>query len=383
MAEFDHASSSNLTGILPNNRWLQGDDGHLHRVETYRPFIRSFETVEQADPDRYQTLLSILRADSRFQAWDGGMVGTELGLSRFVVEDIIRTCVGSQLDDSGHFLLDVRAAQRAFQKIASWITEDSQDVRILVPLPGLKIDAESESVEVAPGISICRFTNAEFEHLANSGVVATMFADMPLIDGSNAFGCRLTMRISTVRSQAGSQHDNLAMLAAVDTDQFGLRTWRTWATLVQDVLVVLRLVSGQPVAAPGAMLFVEGFQGRSSQILGYNRRPFAGAEFVVDEVLGAKMATLWGQLTPLATQRSHMPDIVLRRFNAAVERADSDDTIVDLMIVAEALFLADQGERTEMGYRLRQRAALLLQTCGHDWRMVQDMLKAAYKIRAR
>ena len=95
------------------------------------------------------------------------------------------------------------------------------------------------------------------------------------------------------------------------------------------------------------------------------------------------MRTLWDELKA-PTGKHHLPEIAVRRFNAAVDRPSLEDSLVDLMIVGEALFLSDQSkDRGELGYRLRQRAAKLLGGSGRPWREVQAVVGRAYDLRSR
>lgn len=54
--------------------------------------------------------------------------------------------------------------------------------------------------------------------------------------------------------------------------------------------------------------------------------------------------------------------VALRRFSQARDRTDSEDTVIDLLICAEALFLTGIGKaRGELSYRLSQRAAFFVE----------------------
>jgi hypothetical protein len=77
----------------------------------------------------------------------------------------------------------------------------------------------------------------------------------------------------------------------------------------------------------------------------------------------------------------------LRRFSYAGERTRrADDRLVDLMIVAEALFLSESGDpesRGELQYRLALRAAFFLtKIAGSQRRYIFELVKRAYKARS-
>jgi hypothetical protein len=63
----------------------------------------------------------------------------------------------------------------------------------------------------------------------------------------------------------------------------------------------------------------------------------------------------------------------VRRVNAAIDRGTLEDSVVDHIIAAESLLQKDAGspdERTEKGFRLALRAAVLLATAGWSRREI-------------
>jgi hypothetical protein len=58
--------------------------------------------------------------------------------------------------------------------------------------------------------------------------------------------------------------------------------------------------------------------------------------------------------------------IAARRFSFAHERYNWQDKIIDLLIAAEALFFCDQGEKSELTYRLCLRASFFLSNDGKE-----------------
>ena len=85
-----------------------------------------------------------------------------------------------------------------------------------------------------------------------------------------------------------------------------------------------------------------------------------------------------------STKRS-LPQICARRFNAAIDRTSLADAVVDHLIAAEALFLKDAGkpeDRSELGFRLALRAALLLGEDAQDRVTIYRCMKRAYHVRS-
>ncbi len=78
--------------------------------------------------------------------------------------------------------------------------------------------------------------------------------------------------------------------------------------------------------------------------------------------------------------------LAIRRFSMAADRTLPEDTLLDTMIAAEALFLSDSGgpeDRGELGYRLSLRAAFLLGEDSGSRRSIQKAMQRAYGVRSR
>ncbi len=85
-----------------------------------------------------------------------------------------------------------------------------------------------------------------------------------------------------------------------------------------------------------------------------------------------------------ATEKGALANAI-RRFSYASEREREDDRLVDLMIAAESLFLADAGapqERGELRYRLALRAAFFIDSPEHSKRAIFKHMRRAYDARS-
>lgn len=75
--------------------------------------------------------------------------------------------------------------------------------------------------------------------------------------------------------------------------------------------------------------------------------------------------------------------LAMQRLNTAMRRLSPVDAAVDLGIVMEALFLQDmQGERGELTYRLRVRAARYLGSDSADRRRLSELIRKLYTARS-
>lgn len=123
--------------------------------------------------------------------------------------------------------------------------------------------------------------------------------------------------------------------------------------------------------------------GGSTQVRALSRPAPGRLPFTLHE---GNLASLRDCYTLLGHARvqSHKPlRLALRRFCDAALRANNEDSVIDLMIAAEALFLSDiQDDRGELGLRLAMRAALFVQLEGVEPRRINGFMKRAYGARS-
>jgi Apea-like HEPN len=96
---------------------------------------------------------------------------------------------------------------------------------------------------------------------------------------------------------------------------------------------------------------------------------------------GSAFIELWQSLaSPRVTKRKPLTT-ALRRLTFAGERSRPEDQIIDLMIAAEAVFLA--GEMTESANKLALRSAVFLRNDSRSVREVFRHMKRGYNARSR
>jgi hypothetical protein len=109
-----------------------------------------------------------------------------------------------------------------------------------------------------------------------------------------------------------------------------------------------------------------------------------GDTYVLAGDEGGDLAELYRQLA--ASRSASKPiDAAARRFADAAGRSRPDDEIVDLVISAESLFLADLGsprDRGEIAYRFATRAASFSDGTNQQRRQVLAFMRSAYRARS-
>ena len=380
--DFDRTGHGNLVVVVRRFAWKAQADGSLRQEAVDQAVATGlFEALRQVDTQRHSDAIAALSADPLFSPWEGGMIGTALGSAAFSASGVLNTCVASQLTKDGEFLDNEAAVQARFDEVCRFLVNDTVEASLLIPLTSLQLDADAAGLSIWDGSHIGRLATAEFEACANAGVIIPMFAGTPQIALEHGgFGCRIKVPISVVRTAPGAAPQGAAQ-TSIGKRRFGELSYTALNEVVDDLLFTLRLSDASKVEAYGVMLVCETFAGTYST---YFRRgtPFYSTYPINAETVG-RINAAWSALKGMQ-RNGRVPRIAVRRFNTAVEETLADDAIADLMIAAEALFLNDQEkeQRGELGYRLRLRAAKLLEKEGFDPRRVLKVFSVAYGLRS-
>jgi hypothetical protein len=377
----ERISPEPLIDLYETKGWKAEPDGTLRwrpiRHTSY-PFL--FETLEAANPELHKQTRDAILADERFGRLEGGQVTTRMGSFGFLADQIIHFCIGAQIVD-GQFLHDDALVQAAYDAIVQTLASSHLTATLIIPMPGLRV--LGGSFELDAGIVFGRLSDDEFLKLAKLDLVTPQWRGFPMIDQYSRSGCRVEIDVPVSFLTAVEAQATPAP-STPEKRRFGQRTTSAFNDLIQDLLFATRLASPERIFATGAVLEISGWLGyRSSEVLRFPTAAFgSSSDYVIDDATANRLSTLWSDLK-LNVTKHHLPDIAMRRFNAAVDRANIEDALVDLMIVTEALFLSDAiTERSELKYRSRQRAAKLLATGGSPWRESYNVFGKAYDLRS-
>ena len=174
-----------------------------------------------------------------------------------------------------------------------------------------------------------------------------------------------------------------------DREQTPIEPWLEIVTraneTAMEVLHVLRLFKEGQVSVPGLLQFssqwpMEG--GTGYQYMNPGPMPWFN-KYDLTRREGEEFCAFWKQ-TRSVMNRGAIANAV-RRFSYASDRDRDDDSLVDLMIAAESLFLSDAGapqERGELRYRLALRAAFFIDAPDSPRLAVFKHMKRAYDARS-
>jgi hypothetical protein len=137
---------------------------------------------------------------------------------------------------------------------------------------------------------------------------------------------------------------------------------RTAAELQVETLVwCLRLLKPGPVSVCGLIHahWGLGFTGTSGSWIRQPRPPHDDYVLLGDDL--EPVETLWNQVGHMRAANRSSVELATRRFVASGERHSEEDELVDLMVCAEALFVGDPKDASDLSYKLGLRWAYYLE----------------------
>ena len=373
-------SGGSLISEFGEIRWkMDADDVLRHRPVKRIMATGLFDALRDSSPDLWKETHDAVTADARFAEWEMGMIGSDMGFSQFEARQLIDSLVGTQIDPTGEVAVDSELLEVRFAEVTANVTQATITCTLVIPLPNVVLP-DDESFTLTDAVEFVPLSVEELEISADVGILKPMFPGQGVITGRRN-GCRVSIEVPVVRTHPG---DIPAIApAALPITQFGERHW--WATdqIVEDVLFVLRLGTESETTAGGAVLISSGWSRGSKSWNTRLTRPYATGDTNLGLEARERIKQLWHALTHSITPKP-IPRIAIRRFNSAVDRSSLEDAVVDLMIVAESLFLSDQNsDRSELGFRLRLRCARLLAGAGIDPDRTAAILQRGYDLRSK
>jgi hypothetical protein len=244
----------------------------------------------------------------------------------------------------------------AFERLTVW------------PIWGLRI--EGGPVPLEPDIELDHISDAELAAALNLGVVTPRFPTTILVPDEYEIGClryrdRWPKQIGAPDvDDAGKQMEEANKLRAAAQD-----------TLEQ----VLSLLYAAPVVVTGRLSRFEPWTRQYG--IEYFSAPLVGAQpyrrLDVDADTAASIQTTWHQIR---SQSNRALRLALRRLSYRSRRPRAEDEVLDIMIAAEALYLA---EHSELSFRMSLRAAAMSdpRATGMTRREAYNLMRRAYDVR--
>lgn len=357
-------------------RWERGPDGHFRERKRLRPVLwKVLAGGWLSQQPNYQTCIDAITADVVIGPHFNCLVGTSQSTFRLTVDQILNSLIYAMFDDEGRLAFSNERFQDGWNEMMGFFGATTVRVVTVAPLPSLAIP--SFPLQLNDEIALDRLTDEEVNRCYLGGIILPMSPQFPVVDGAVGVGVRRVTRVPKVMRRGDEPIDPTIF---TDEGSFGRRPVIQSDLTIDDVLTALRLFKRTKVRGLGYASWAEAFSVAGAiSFRGRGQWPFHGS-FELSEAEVPKLLELWRCLE----RGSKRLGFSIHRFMLAFERGLLVDRIVDLVISAEAMLLADTDEnsRGELRFRFALRAAKFIEHPHFNEQETYQVMRRAYDARS-
>ena len=356
--------------------WVRGPS----RKPRIWPVVSEIESELQALPS-YQATVNALHNNETIAPQLGAIVGTVLRSGGLQEDELIDGLLQETTLRRGAIGFDEDSFRLAYAHIENALFADHLEFKMVAPI--FQVEMARLPLTLDDNLTIDEMSIDELNAVASAGLMARVVrpdADKDVFKRLEAvmYRYRLPKRVSTTADSGEDDDDDLADHAEI------MRLSDMTETVVEDVMRALRLVHHGAFSIPGAIhlpqtWFDEAQEPRCDFLQTGSRHYLMTATF--SEEGCSQVEGIYQALhRPTVTNQRGILEAV-RRYSFARDRHRPEDRMLDLMIAAEALFL-DDGNTSELRYRLSLRAAFFLGQSGREREVIFRFMKLAYDARS-
>jgi hypothetical protein len=352
--------------------WRRDKDGIFRSSKRLANVWNDAELAALIALPTWPAVETALQNDDRLRTHLNQLVGTFHGVSNYDAEEFGRRVLPTP--DDGNDL------DAAFIRRYSWLERFlvAEEVRYVAVWPLPQLASRRFPIELEPGIELDFMSDDELAAVLDTDVLRLRIPvrDVLLPDQEPLACLRYRYRLPKVigvGTFTGAQHRALGQVLDGVSD-----------TLQQ----VLALLFNDPVPILGRANLLEDWIFGSGAVTA-REEDLTWEESIRQTFLSeqhtAELVATWRQVRqPGMLDQQRALSLALRRLGYQARRRRVEDEMVDIMVVAEALYLSDLGHE-ELGFRLALRAATFgdVNELGMTRREVFDLMKAAYNVRSK
>jgi hypothetical protein len=354
-------------------RWQRDSDGVLRVRERRVRVWRHAEVEAVRQLASWPAVEQVFQEDDRLRAQLDQLVGTVQGSSRFDAE-LAAGIVLPLPDEVG----DLEGAfERRYGELDRFLAANEIEYAVIWPLPGLT--SSEFPILLEQNLEVGMMSDEELTAVLNTGVLRPTFPGVPLLppeqDQQACLRYRYTLAKIIGEIDAAVSQEFIELEARLN----GIR---------EMMEQVLALVFTDPVAMSGRASLHAEWAPLFGSVM-YQEMPLTPVQrsrrMHLDQQASAELVEAWRQVRqPGLLQKQKALALALRRLGYQAHRQRVEDEMVDIMVAAEALYLADLGP-DELGFRLALRASALSDPQKLDMtrRNVFDLMKSAYGVRSK
>jgi hypothetical protein len=272
---------------------------------------------------------------------------------------------------SGGLRFDGAQFDIVFRELDTDLRRDSFSFVILAPLVGLKLG--SAPIQLGPDIEIDKMTDDEIVRCLSLGILPDPFGSRPMVNIQSPAAVRVRFQL---KKEVGREPPR-PLEEAVRVERLAIQR-------AMMVLYALRIFKEGRVSIPALLRFSPDWPVQGSTGLEHSNpgpRPWSNDYTISPRE--TEFSEFWRRFEEV-TAKGALANAV-RRFSYASDRDRDDDRLVDLMMAAESIFLADTAspqDRGELRYRLALRAAFFIESREYLRREIFKHMKRAYDVRS-
>jgi len=384
MREYVQAAVRLLAEVCPEappmvlrglDEWKRDSDGIFRLYDREEPFwVRCIQLHEEQlhSLDGYHHLVAVLRGIPHIAQQLDELVGTAIGARRVETDDVADYLVWRLPRAAGGMRFDEAQFTQLLRNFEADLGRESLSFALIAPLLGLRV--KTAPIRLAADIEIDNMTDEEIIRCLALGLFPSPWGPQRMATIESAAAVRVRYHME---KRVGAHDERQTEEAS--------QIQRTVIDRAIEVLHALRVFKDGRVSIPGLLQFplhwpVEG----STWFMYSNPGPMPWFnKYELSEGDAALFPDFWGRFQDVAA-KGPLANAV-RRFSYASDRDRDDDRLVDLLVAAESLFLADAGQpqyRGELRYRLALRSAFFIDQPEYTRRQLFKHMTRAYDVRS-
>lgn len=330
-------------------------------IEPVNSFLDAIQARDSlAEAPQFRKVAAALQRDPLIGPQLDRVYGTALVGMRLEVDDLVHKVIRALAED------DAGDPDQSLRAVAAALSDafDEADVAVDLVVPLFGFHSEGGAFGLAPGIRLDLLHSAELSLLNRGGHMPGRWRDSQFV-----WCLRLTIRLPKRLS---------------DEETITVEKWEPWssararlATAI-DALRVFQegtFYSELSISSPGGLLFP------ADSLLGAAPPWYYDGEYRLSAEGVGELVSFYSAFMEIDLDERSQLRIAFRRFRDSSLRERDEDSIIDLMIAAEALFTKDSN--SEMTFRLSTRAARFLGVDAADRHIAYQLFKRAYDRRSK
>ncbi len=363
------ASGQTKLAVGVEHRWVREANGFFRRPlqVIYWPFALRSVLDAAADWQEYKDLQEAVDANPVFARHMNTLVGTFASAQRLELTDIIWFMLWPFLNEEGTRPLSEEELERAYLDLEVSFYSDRVDIVQTVPFHGLRLPIDRFQIDEHN--SLVRLDDDEARSFLNHEIQLGPVSSLGFHPEIDNVALRRTL---PVPKRIGPEDGEPP--SAAEEEFIGLDLSR--------MLAALHLLTDGRFIPLGSMTRASGIFGAGTSIARVGSIPavlHSPVQLTQEDL--SRLKQIWENLNKVSLP----PYLALAvgRFSSASGRQSLHDSVIDLFIAAEALFLGDDGSTSEVRHRLAHRAALLLSKDPSKQRPTFEFFRTAYDVRSK